>query len=56
MSPVAEIYDVPAIGIIDSEALIVIELVVVTANCPTNQGEELIIANILFNNLDIIGI
>lgn len=42
-------------GIVDSEALIVIEVTVVTSDCPTNQGEELRIANILFNNLDIIG-
>lgn len=40
-----------------SEALIVVELVSVSADCPTNTDtrEQLQIANIQFNNLDIIG-
>lgn len=41
----------------DNEALISLELVFVSAGCPTNEGknEHLQIANIQFNNLDIIG-
>lgn len=41
----------------DSEALISVEFVFVSADCPTNEGrnEHLQIANIQFNNLDIIG-
>lgn len=40
-----------------SEALIIIELVFVSADCPSNTDslEQLQIANIQFNNLDIIG-
>ncbi|RZF46007.1 hypothetical protein LSTR_LSTR006773 [Laodelphax striatellus] len=41
---------------VDSEALITIEIVTVSANCPTNDNanEDLQIANIQFNNLDVI--
>ncbi|XP_075234181.1 vacuolar protein sorting 13D [Lycorma delicatula] len=41
---------------IDSEALITVELVIVSAQCPGNDNpkEDLQIANIQFNNLDII--
>jgi hypothetical protein len=47
----------PPIDMPDSEALITVELLFVDANCPTNEDtkEHLQIANIQFNNLDIIG-
>lgn len=43
---------------VDTEALISLELIFVSADCPTNdeKKEHLQIANIQFNNLDIIGI
>uniref|UniRef100_A0A0A9WG36 Vacuolar protein sorting-associated protein 13D n=3 Tax=Lygus hesperus TaxID=30085 RepID=A0A0A9WG36_LYGHE len=42
--------------LLDTEALISVEFVFVSADCPTNEGknEHLQIANIQFNNLDII--
>lgn len=57
VSPIIESADIAAAaaGIIDSEALIVVDLTIVSGDCPSSQGEELRIANILFNNLDIIG-
>lgn len=57
VSPIIESADIAAAaaGIIDSEALIVVDLTIVSADGPSSQGEELRIANILFNNLDIIG-
>lgn len=39
-------------GLVDSEALIAVELCIIKGN---NSSEDLRIANILFNNLDIIG-
>ena len=41
----------------DTEALISVELLFVNADCPTNEEkkEHLQVANIQFNNLDIIG-
>ncbi|XP_073974267.1 vacuolar protein sorting 13D isoform X3 [Rhodnius prolixus] len=45
-----------AIEMVDTEALISLELIFVSADCPTNdeKKEHLQIANIQFNNLDII--
>jgi hypothetical protein len=42
---------------LDADALITVELFLVSANCPSNEGsgEALQIASIQFNNLDIIG-
>jgi hypothetical protein len=42
---------------LDADALITVEIFVVSANCPSNEGtgEALQIASIQFNNLDIIG-
>ena len=39
------------------EALIRVELDIISPNCPTNNSEEetLHIANIQFNNLDVVG-
>jgi hypothetical protein len=42
---------------LDADALITVEIFLVSANCPSNErsGEALQVASIQFNNLDIIG-
>lgn len=41
----------------DNEALIKVELDIISPSCPTNtsQSETLHIANVQFNNLDVVG-
>lgn len=47
-----------SLDMLDAEALITVEIVLVSANCPSNEGsrEALQIVSVQFNNLDIIGI
>ena len=47
-----------SMDMLDAEALITVEIVLVSANCPSNEGsgEALQIVSVQFNNLDIIGI
>jgi hypothetical protein len=47
-----------SMDMLDAEALITVEIVLVSANCPSNEGsgEALHIVSVQFNNLDIIGI
>lgn len=46
-----------SLDMLDADALITVEIFLVSANCPSNEGsgEALQIASIQFNNLDIIG-
>jgi len=47
-----------SLDVLDAEALITVEIVLVNANCPSNEGsgEALQNVSVQFNNLDIIGI
>jgi hypothetical protein len=46
------------LDMLDAEALITVEIVLVSANCPSTEGsrEALQTVSVQFNNLDIIGI
>jgi hypothetical protein len=47
-----------SLDMVDAEALIIVEIVLVSANCLSNEGsrEARQIVSVQFNNLDIIGI